>query len=258
MKYTLLETVQRVLSSIKGEEVNSYSDTAESLAVKDIIKECYYTILSTQDFPELKTLFELNASGDNDKPVLMSLPSDVVGLEWVKYNKIQDGETAPVYEYVYYLPLVKFLEITDRLSTDDTTVGSFTHTTGASDSIEFYYRNDGAPQWYTTIDDNYVIFDSYDSTIDTTLQKTKTKCYGLKNDTWEDSDTFEFALDAQQFTILLKEAKAMAWLELKQTQNVAAETQARKAHIKAEVKKDRVNYNHKDYYYNNYPNYGRK
>lgn len=258
MRYTLLETVQRVLSSIKGEEVNSYSDTAESLAVRDIIKECYYSILSTQDFPELKTLFELNASGDNAKPTLMTLPSDVIGLEWVKYNKILDGATAPSYEYVYYLPLAKFLELTDKLSTDDDTVGSFTVTTGSADSIEFYYTNNGAPQWYTTLDDSTIIFDSYDSDVDTTLQKTKTKCYGLKSDTWEDSDDFEFAIDAQQFTILLKEAKAMAWLELKQTQNVTAERQARKATIKAEAKKDRVNYNHKDYYYNNYPNYGRK
>lgn len=258
MKYTLLELIQRVLSSIKGEEVNSYSDTAESLAVRDIIKECYYTILSNQDFPELKTLFELNASGDGSKPTLMTLPDDVIGLEWLKYNKIEDDETAPSYEYVDYLPLEKFMAMIDQLDTDEDNIGSYTITTGANDSIEIYYQDDAAPSWYTSIDDNVIIFDSYDSAVDTTLQKTKTKGYGLKAETWEDSDTFVPLLDAQQFIVLLKEAKAMAWLELKQTQNVSMESQARKAHIKAEIKKDRVNYNHKRYYYNNYPNYGRK
>ena len=50
----------------------------------------------------------------------------------------------------------------------------------------------------------------------------------------------------------------MAWLELRQTQNAGAEREARKARISAEKKKDKLNYNHKLYYYTNYPNYGRR
>lgn len=258
MKLTLLELIQRVLSSIKGEEVDNYSDTAESLVVRDIVKECYYTLISGQDFPELKTLFELNASGDSTKPTLMTMPSGVVGLEWVKYNKIASGDTAPVYEEVRYLPMVDFIAMNDGLNTDDTTVGSFTVTTGLSDSIEFYYRDDKAPDYYTSFDDTTVIFDSYDSDVDTTLMKTKTKCFGLKSDTWVNSNTYTPNLDAQQFDILLKEAKAMAWQELRQVDNASARSEARRAKIQAEKKKDRVNYNNKSYYHTQYPNYGRK
>lgn len=258
MKYTLLELIQRILSSIKGEEVNNYSDTAESLVVRDIVKECYYNIISTQDFPELKTLFELNASGDNAKPTMMTLPSDVVGLEWVKYNKIASGETADRFDYVRYVPLKDFLDMNHAMDEDEDNIGSFTVTTGASDTIDFFFRDDKAPDFYTSFDDNTIVFDSYDSTVDSTLQKTKTLCYGLKGTTWVDSNSFTLPLDAQQFNILLKEAKAMAWEELRQTNNVTATMQARRAKIAAEKKKDRVNYNHKSYYYANYPNYGRK
>ena len=258
MKLTLLEMIQRVLSSVKGEEVDNYDDTAESLVVRDIIKECYYTLISSQDFPELKTLFELNASGDSTKPTLMTMPSGVVGLEWVKYDKIADGETAVSYQPVLYLPMADFIERNDGLDTDDATVGSFTVTTGLSDSIEFYYRNDKAPDYYTSFDDTTVIFDSYDSDVDTTLMKNKTKCYGLKSETWVNSNTYTPNLDAQQFDILLKEAKAMAWAELRQVDNAAARLEARRGKIMAEKKKDRVNYDHKHYYHTQFPNYGRR
>ena len=258
MKYTLLELIQRILSSIKGEEVNNYNDTAESLVIRDIVKECFYNIIGTQDFPELKTLFELTASGDSAKPTLMTLPSDVVGLEWVKYNKIASGETAPNFGYVRYLPLADFMSVIHQLKTTEDNVGTFNVTTGSSDSIEFYYTDNRAPEYYTSYDDNTLIFDSYDSAVDSTLQKSKTLCYGLKSGAWTDSNSFTLPLDAQQFNILLKEAKAMAWEELRQTQNATAGMQARRAKIAAEKKKDRANYNHKDYYYSKFPNYGRK
>ena len=258
MKYTLLQLIQRVLSSIKGEEVNSYDDTAESLVVGDIIKECYYNIISTQDFPELKTLFELTSSGDNTKPTLMYMPTDVIGLEWMKYNKLTLTDTTPNFQYVRYVPLADFMEMVHQFNTSETNVGTFSVTTGLSDNIEFYYRNDKAPDYYTTFDDDTLIFDSYDSGVDTTLQKSKTLCYGLKDGTWEDVNGFIPLLDAQQFNILLKEAKAMAWMELRQTDNAAANSQARKAKIAAEKKKDRVNYDHYGYYNSKYPNYGRK
>ena len=258
MQLTLLELIQRVLSSVKGEEVDNYDDTAESLVVRDIIKECYYTLISSKDFPELKTLFELNASGDPTKPTLMTMPSDVVGLEWVKYNKILLGNTDASYEYVYYLPMREFLDQIDGYNDDETYIGSFSVTTGSADTIEFKYKSDHAPMYYTSFNDSTLIFDSYDSAIDTTLQKTKTKCYGLKSSTWTNSNNFTLPLDSQQFDILLKEAKAMAWMELRQTENIKAEREARRAKIQAEKKKDRVNYNAKGDYYTRYPDYGRR
>ena len=258
MQYTLLEIIQRTLSSIKGEEVNSYDDTAESLVVRDIVKECFYNLIAGQDFPELKTLFELNASGDNNKPTLMTIPSDVLGVEWIKYNKIAVNETADVFDYVHYLPLKDFLERNHALDEDEAEVGSFTVTTGISDSIDFFYRNDRAPMYYTSFDDETVIFDSYDSDVDTTLQKTKTLAYGLKSTTWSDTNNFVLPIDSQQFNILIKDVKAMAWEELRQTNNASAIMQARKARISAEKKKDRMNYKGIGYYYSKYPNYGRK
>lgn len=257
MKYTLLELTQSVLRSIKGEAVNSISDTQESLDVADIVKECYYTIISGMDLPETKTLFELNASGDNNKPTLMTVPDDVYSLEWLEYDNQTLDDTEPNYVAVNFFPLDKFLEYTNQLDSSETYVDSMTLTING-DSITFKYRNDKAPEIAATIDDNQIIFDSYDSEVDTTLQKTKSRAYGIRLTDWETDDNFTPNLDAHQFQLLLKEAKAMAWQELKSVENVAAQRSARQLKISAKAKRDRVNQKHMGYYHDWYPNYGRK
>jgi hypothetical protein len=133
-----------------------------------------------------------------------------------------------------------------------------TVTTGTLDTIDFRYRNDKAPEYYTSFDDRQIVFDSYDADVDSTLQKSKTICFGLKESSWTKSDAFVPALDSQQFHLLLQEAKAQAWVELKQLTNEKAERKARRSWVLLASKKNRANYNAKSYYYNDYPDYGMK
>jgi hypothetical protein len=257
MKYTLLELTQSVLRSIKGEAVNSISDTQESLDVADIVKECYYTIISRMDLPEAKTLFELNASGDNTKPTLMTVPDDVYSVEWIEYDNQTLDDTEPNYMGITFVPLKDIFELTNYLDTTETYVAEMTLTING-DAIPFKYRSDKAPEYAATIDDNQIIFDSYDSEVDTTLQKSKSRAYGIRLTDWEVDDDFTPNLDAHQFQLLLKEAKAMAWQELKSVDNVAAQRSARQLMISAKGKRDRFNQKNMGYYHDWYPNYGRK
>lgn len=213
--YTLLEYVQAILSSMDSDEVSSITDTTESLQVAHIVKTVYNDIQLRMDFPEHYTLFELDASGTSTKPVLMTRPSDVMSIEWVQYNKVQSGDTDPIYRKIDFLPLDKFLLMQDTLNVSDTTVESFDQTI-SSDSITFIYRNDKAPDFYTTYDDLTLIFDSYDSAVDTTLQKDKTRCYGRKDQTFTLENSFVPFLDRDASTLLLNEAKVLAFAELKQ------------------------------------------
>jgi hypothetical protein len=248
MKYTLLELIQRVLSSIKGEEVNSYSDTAESLVVRDIIKECYYNIRSTMNLPEHYTMFELTASGDNNLPVYMTIPDDILAVEWIKYND----------EPISYMPPKQFYETQKLLLTTNSNVGTMSVTFGSSDTINFKYENDRDPKVYTSFEDNILIFDAFDTDAESTLQKANTACYGIRVDDWADDDSYTPDLDSQQFQLLLKEAKTMAFLELRQTTNAMALKEARKLRIRSEDMKWRANYGKSGYYNNSLPNYGRK
>ena len=258
MKMTLLEMTQKVLGSIKGDQVDDISETEEASLVADIIQECYYGLIAESDLLEEKTLFELEASNDLDKPVLMSLPNDVIGLEWVRYNIRGVDESSDNYKLLTYLDLPSFLDWTQQLKTENDGVATFQVETGTLDTIDFYYRDDKAPQYYTSFDDRQIVFDSFDSEVESTLQKNKTQAYGLKESSWTKTNNFIPALDSQQFHLLLQESKAQAWAELRQTSNALAERKARRNWILLSKKKDRVNYNHKSYYEILYPDYGMK
>jgi hypothetical protein len=69
---------------------------------------------------------------------------------------------------------------------------------------------------------------------------------------WTVADGFTPDLDARQFTLLLNEAKAQAFIELKQQANPKAEKRARRGWIQAQRTKKNID---RATYYNGY---GRK
>lgn len=234
MKYTLLELTQSVLASIGGDEVNSTTDTAESLQVVEILRTVYDSIASRSNLPTHKTMFNLTASGVGSKPVLMTKPNTITDIEWIRYNVIKDGETDPTWADMKFMYLDQFMCMVQSLRPSETNVESFDHTVNGF-TFTFNYRNDVGPTYYTTFDDNTVIFDSYDVAVDSTLQSNKTLCYGAVSNVFTVDDTWTPNLQAEQFSVLLNEAKAMAWAELKQSANSKAEQYARRGwtHIQA-------------------------
>src|SRR5574343_1099300 len=109
MKLTLLELTQNILSAMDSDEVNSINDTAESRQVAQVIKTTYFNILSRADLPELTKLVQLDASGSALQPTLMLKPSEVLRVDWIKYN-IRDVEaTDDTFASVPILPPEPFL-----------------------------------------------------------------------------------------------------------------------------------------------------
>jgi hypothetical protein len=253
MRYTLLELTQDILSSVDGEEVNSISDTTESNQVVKIIKTVYDDIQSRAQLPIQYTLFNLTASTDPTKPVLMTKPLTINCIDWVKYNRVIDGETDPLWVTMKFLPLEDFLYMTQNLRPSDSAVGTMTHTANTF-TYTFHFRNDVSPQYFTSFDDNTLIFDSYDSAVDTTLQSSKTLCYGELTNVFIENDTWVPNLQPQQFSLLLNEAKSLAWAELKQASHQKAEVTARKNWVHLQSSK-RTTPTHPDH---SGPNYGRK
>lgn len=104
--------------------------------------------------------------------------------------------------------------------------------------ITFYYKNDQRPHICTVIQDYYVIFDAYDSAVDSTLQESKTLVKAQVNPAFTLSDVFVPNLDDQQFPLLLNEAKALAFFEIKQQPHQKAEQEARRQWIHSQKEKD--------------------
>lgn len=227
MKYTLLELTQSILSSMDSDEITSINDTVESQQVVEVIKTVYDDIISRGDLTTNKTLFNLTASESVLQPIIMTKPENIERIEWLKYDTRLVGDTEASWTDITYLPPVDFVDYMHNGNQSGTDVGSFTYLSGAF-SMTFTYRNDTAPHYYTSFDDNVIFFDSYDIAIDTQLQATKTLGYGLKVTDFTKSDEFVPNLQPQQFALLLNEAKSLAWVELKQTGHEKAEQSSRR------------------------------
>lgn len=251
MKMTLLTMVQRILSAMNSDEVNSISDTTESLQVAYAIRDTYEYLISEANLTEHYKVFQLDASGDNDLPVSMTIPDGLDNVLWIKYNKIEATETIPKWEGVTYLEPHDFLERVMSLDTSEDNVGSY-----VLEDITYNFENDKGPEYYTSINDRTIIFDSYDSAVDTTLQSSKTMAYGLSFPVFTIDDDFIPDLDAQQFPLLYNEAKALCFAEIKQTAHAKAEKHARRGWV--QLQRTRNDGRRNIPYRDTLANYGRK
>lgn len=257
MKMTLLKMVQDILSSMDSDEVNSISDTTESLQVATAVKHAWNDIISRANLPEHFDMFELNASLDPNKPTIMRLPDGCVGLNWIKYDKQEVGDVEPNYQRVAYLPqdvfFDRFLNYQNQNQGD---VVRFTIGTVNTSSIDIVGLNNKHPDYYTSFDDSTIIFDSYNAEVDGTLQKNKTICYGEFAPFFRMEDDFIPDLDDRQFSLLYNEAKASCFADLKQTENARSEGKVRKGWITLQNQKSQIP--SKPSFYETTPNFGRK
>jgi len=246
-KMTLLEMTQDILSDMDSDEVNSINDSVESLQVAQIIKSTYYNIIDGRDYDFLYELFQLEPSGTNTRPTHMKLPENIIDLKYIKYNSRTLTDTKDRYIKIKYLNPEDFMEVVDKRDSSKANVTVVTDPTGISINI----NNDKAPQYFTSFDDEYLVFDSYDSQVDTTLRNNKTQCHGKRSVAFTLLDTFTPDLPVQMFTYLLAEAKSTCFVTLKQMPNAKAEqisvSQKRRMSQDAWRLKNGIHY----------PNYGR-
>lgn len=211
MKYSLLDMTQVILSSLDGDEVNSISDTSESMQVARIIRTVYFNIINRAELPEHFDMFQLEASGDDALPIIMYRPENVAKLDWVKYDTNEDPLLPVSYNYVTIIP---FNQYADMVANWDFSSGNTSEVVLSGFTIR--YQNDRVPTYCTILKDRIIIFDAYNSTVEDTLQSSKTLCYGQLIPSFLMEDGFIPELDDSQFPLLLNEAKALAFLEMKQ------------------------------------------
>ena len=216
---TLLSIVQDILSDLDSDEVNSISDTVEALQVAQIVQTTYFNIIDGKDWPHLYQFFQLEASGLPTKPTHMRLPDNAVYLSYLKYNKKGAGDSYNKLVDINYKTPQEFMKLLDARHSDASNVISVTDDTGVLLNI----INNTPPTYYTSFDNEHVVFDSYDVSVDHTLMSSKTQAYGKVYPTWTMEDLFVPDLPVQSFSYLLNEAKSVAFVALKQAPNPKAE-----------------------------------
>ena len=280
MQMTLLDMTQNILSGLSSDEVNSISDTTESMQVATIIKNKYFDIITRINLPEHDQLIQLQPSLDPTVPVMMYVPDGVAEVKWLKYfntNIISTSTTGsihdlnvdvapsgpnpsaiPGYEFVTILPIVQFIEMVNSFNPEESNVEQFTFTdsvNGFPGTYTFYYKNNFTPSFCTILSNYNVIFDSFDNTQDSTLQTSKTMAWGRVIPVFLMEDSFIPNLDDEQFSLLLNEAKALAYFELKQSIHAKAEQEIKRGWSTVQKNKSVSN---KPSYFEQLPNFGRR
>lgn len=355
---------QDILSAMSSDEVNSISDTTESLQIATIIKQKYFDIINRVDLTDHDQLLQLISSNDPTQPVLMYVPDGVANLKWIKYfdNNILDGNTAddfahdlntditpnsgtgapkwtslststvtvqvglatfivsaglkisigdfaiattqnninmsglvtayntitgslsinittvngsgtysswtvqqgsskpagPGYLYVTVLPNEEFINYVCAFSPSDHNVLSYTladTSNGFNGNFTFYYKNDQQPTYCTIISNYYVLFDSFDSSIDSTLQGSKTMCLANVIPVFQMQDNFIPDLSEEQFQLLFNEAKSLAFFELKQQPHQLADRESQRNWTNVQKKKAVLN---RPTFFDELPGFGRR
>lgn len=246
---TLLKLVQDILSDMNSDKVNSISDTEESEQVARIVETTYYEIVNARDWPHLATPGQLTASGTTSRPTHMQMPANVQKMLWIKYNKRTSSDTRDKYSDVTYLDPQEFVDMLNaRDSSDTTNISTITDTS----SVSLYVIKTQAPTYYTSFDNEWLVFDSYDNTVDSTLQTAKTQCFFYREPTFSQSDTYVPDLPDKAFPYLLAEAKSTCFNSLKQSPNAKEEQKSNRQRHRMAREKWRQNGGIR------YPNYGRK
>lgn len=248
MKLTLLEIVQDILNEMDSDDVNSIEDTIESQQVANIVRSCYNELISNRNWPHLKDIVQLEASGNVSRPTHMRLPERLRELSNVKYDVRKVGIDKRSYTDVKYKDPEAFMSM---LSLRDSTKSNVTTVVDPS-SVELLIINDKAPQFFTSFDDDWIVFDSYDSAVDTTLKKSKTQAVAFIDPQWVHEDGAYPDLPPDAFALLTEEAKSVAFLTLKQMGNEKAEQRSARQNRWLSRKAWRVDGTLKT------PNYGRK
>lgn len=254
MRMTLLDITQNILSRMSSDEVNSISDSTESLQVANIIKNKYFDIVNRIPLPEQEQLIQLDPSLDSTQPVLMFVPAGVASLKWLKYFNSSLIDLVPQgYQYVTILPVQQFIDMVNGFNTSETNVDTFTFTDAGND-YTFYYKDDRQPSFCTIISNGLIVFDSFNQAVDSTLQASKTMAWGSMNPTFELEDTFIPNLADEQFQLLVNEATALAFYELKQQPHQLAMQESKRGWTA--VQKDKAVIN-RPTYFDELPNFGR-
>ena len=225
MKSTLLQVVQSILSDMDSEDVNAIADTVEAQQVASVVEDTYFNIIAARDIPEHNKLIPLVSLTSTARPTHFTYPARTKQLMRVDYN-IGTASVPDYREIVYVEPLV-FMDRMDQTAKKVTTVDQ---------SVELFVGNDKDPSYYTSFNDNHIIMDAYDASVEANLASNKTRAFCAIYPTFSQTDSFAIDLDQTLMPLLLAEAKSACMSLFKGGSDPKIEQSARR--LKSYVQND--------------------
>lgn len=246
---TLLDIVRSILSSMNSDDVDRIDATTESMRVAEIVRDTYFELITSRDWPFMKRPIQFDHSGTPERPNYLRSPERLLELKTFEYSDtlVREGEVD--YRFVKYLTNDDFLLMTSsRPSLPKENTEVVVDPTG----VRFVILNNKAPEFWTTFDDEHIVCDSYNKKNDDALQSHKVRAVGYVMPEWRMVDDFVPDLPMEAFTALLEEARSTCFFNIKQMVNEKAEQKAVRHRTRLSQKSWVLNGQIR------YPNYGRR
>lgn len=219
----LLDYTQVILESVGESVVDTIDETTASLQAARIIREVYFEGMANRNWPHKYIITAFQPFGI-DFPTHVSIPTNVKQIDTIYYNRRRDTDTRDKYLRITYLQPEDFLR---KLNTRDSSADNI-ETVLDVDGGKLFIRNDLSPTWWTSFNQDQVVFDSYDSAIEATIQASKQQIYVVKNPEFCIEDDFIPDIPEEAMPWLIAESKSVAAVEMNQDANQKAEQQSQR------------------------------
>lgn len=232
-KPTLLDIVQGILSDADGDNVNSLSDTVESIQCAQVVIDSFDHIVDTFDIKHHTKTVQLDATSVTT-PAQMTRPAGLHSIQWIKYDIRELIGDPPKFDYVTYMSQERFLELVHARSS----AASNTQAMILDSGHNIYILNDQSPTNWTVMDgyDN-IVFDSYDALIETNLQTNRSLAYGDIKPTLSLADGSIPDLSDELFSTLKNDARAFYFDVFKDGVTKKVDERDRRSTVRAQRKR---------------------
>lgn len=161
-KRTLLQLVQDLSASINGDEVDTLTESVEVMDIVTFLRLAFDEVISRRDWEFLKNRpVTCSARSVGDAQInRLKIPTNVSRVNLTVKYRTPNDDTDSKFKTLKYLSPLEFLEVVLAPNEPDTNVSVITNTEG----VEMLIYNDRAPTYYTSFDEEYLWFDSYDAT----------------------------------------------------------------------------------------------
>lgn len=227
MKFSILDIVQDVLSSMGSDEVNSIGDTSEAYDVARIVRRKYLEIAAISGHTQRYAPIGLEGFGNLEAPTLLSLPEGIQEIYSLKYDCREKEAEDANYKELIPLDFADFFTYTNNRRGWEDIITYYE----VVSLVPIFIRTDCAPQYYTHIEDGsktYILLDAYDKSIESTIHKSKTIAFAKVTPTVALYDNTILDLKPEQYHLLIEECVSTAWVEVLREANPKAENSAKR------------------------------
>lgn len=222
---TLLKIVQLTLDALGSTQVNSISGSIEATQIAEEARVTYYDLMDRDEWPHLLGTIQLESVGDATRPNYLKIPEDVSRIHDVRYEATQTGDPAVTTRQIRYMTPKEFLNLVQKSrGSNQSNVIQVTDFGG----FDYYVVNDAPPMFWTSFDDEHVVFDSYDSDQESTMSGSKSTIRAKIISDWSTTDGFIPDMPDNMFGTFLAEVRASAYMFLKQMPSMKDEQRARR------------------------------